>query len=57
MGLDHAQVQWYDGPGGRLKVIAGSTGFGTVLSAALAGTADWVDDEESNDILGSFLQP
>lgn len=56
MGLSHAQVQWYDGPDGRLKVIAGSTSLGTVLAAAIQGTPDWVDGDEANGILGSFLQ-
>ncbi len=39
-----------------LKVIGGSTSMGTVLAVALQGTSDWVDGEEANGILGSFLQ-
>ncbi len=55
MGLDHAQVQWYDGVAGRLKVFAGATDLGTVLSVALAGTPEWVDGEEASGIGYSFL--
>jgi tetratricopeptide (TPR) repeat protein len=56
IGLEGAQVQWYDGPAGRLKVVAGATGFGTVIAAAFAGTAEWVDSDETGNVINSFLQ-
>lgn len=56
IGLDSAQVQWYDGPDGRLKVVAGATSFGTVVAAAFAGTAEWVDSDEVGNVINSFLQ-
>ncbi len=56
MGLSHASVQWYSGQDGLLKVVAGSTGEGTVLAAAVWGTPDWVDGTEGNGILFSFVQ-
>ena len=43
MALSDAQVQWYQGADGWLKVYGGATSFGTVVTVALAGTAEWVD--------------
>jgi tetratricopeptide (TPR) repeat protein len=56
IGLDSAQVQWYDSADARLKVVAGATSFGTVIAAAFAGTADWVDSDEVGNVINSFLQ-
>ena len=42
-GAVDAQVQWYQGTDGWLKVYGGATSFGTVITVALAGTAEWVD--------------
>ncbi|MFN8620974.1 MAG: hypothetical protein U0869_09555 [Chloroflexota bacterium] len=50
MGLDHAQVQWYDGAAGTFKVLAGADSFGTVYAVSFAGPADWVDSDETYDI-------
>ena len=54
MALSSAQVQWYQGADGWLKVFGGATSFGTVITVAVAGTSDWVDGQESSDLVGSF---
>ncbi|MFN8624115.1 MAG: tetratricopeptide repeat protein [Chloroflexota bacterium] len=56
LGLAHGQVQWYDGPDGRLKVVGGMTDLGTVIAVALAGTPDWVDGAEANGIVSSIIR-
>ena len=56
LGLAHGLVQWYDGPGGRLKVAAGMTDLGTVIAVAIHGTTDWVDGPEANGIVSSIIR-
>ncbi|MFN8623303.1 MAG: hypothetical protein U0869_21415 [Chloroflexota bacterium] len=56
LGLAHGQVQWYDGPDGRLKVVGGMTDLGTVIAVALTGTPDWVDGAGANGIVSSIIR-
>ena len=55
MGLANATTKAYDAPAGRLKVVARTANLGSVIVVAIHGTPAWVDGEEANGIVSSFL--